>query len=193
MPNVAVTWVASNNVSVHGSVPLQPAPDQPVNAASASGAAERVTCVPWANVAVHAEPHAIPAGSDTTVPAPWPDFSMVSSTLGTAASSKPAATLGCEMPTREARITPARPASDEQMRYARVMCARTSMPARRTASSLPPMAMIVRPGVVRLRKKLIRRYTTSMRSVIIGIGPSIDEPIARKPGSLLATGTSEMT
>ena len=54
----------------------------------------------------------------------------------------------------------------EQMTYASVTCARTSMPASRTASSLPPMAMIDRPGVVRLRKKLMSRYTASMKSVM---------------------------
>ena len=70
--NVAVTVRAWSIVTAHpfGSVPVQ-SPDH-VRPDHASGVAVRVTVAPGANVAAHAPGQAIPAGAETTVPAPVP-------------------------------------------------------------------------------------------------------------------------
>ena len=69
---VAVTVVSAPSVTVHGPVPAQPPPLQPVKAKPALGVAVSVTAVPLANVAEHVAPQAIPAGALVTVPLPAP-------------------------------------------------------------------------------------------------------------------------
>ena len=74
---VAVTVVAAVSETVQVPVPLQPAPDQPVKVdTDASGevaaTALRVTVVLWLNVAAQVAPQAMPAGDESTVPAPSP-------------------------------------------------------------------------------------------------------------------------
>lgn len=68
---VAVTDLAASIVTVQVPVPVQ-VPDQPVKSESDVGAAERVTMVPTAKVAVQLAPQLIPAGDDVTVPLPLP-------------------------------------------------------------------------------------------------------------------------
>src|SRR5690242_10358750 len=75
--NVAVTPAAAVIDTVHEPVPVQPLPDQPVNALALSGVAVSVTDVPWsklAEVIVQPAPHEIaPAGDvELTVPPPVP-------------------------------------------------------------------------------------------------------------------------
>src|SRR5207249_2160633 len=55
---VAVTVVSAPSVTVHGPVPAQPPPLQPVKAKPALGVAASVTAVPLANVAEHVAPQA---------------------------------------------------------------------------------------------------------------------------------------
>jgi len=81
--NVAVTLCAALIVTVQVAVvPVQPPPLQPVNREPAAGAAVRVTAVPLVNEAEHAAPQEMPAGALVTVPAPVPDFVIVSAKDG---------------------------------------------------------------------------------------------------------------
>src|SRR5437867_1156966 len=65
---VAVTAVLAPGVAVHGFVPVQPPPLQPVKVKPAAGVAVSATAVPLANKAEHVAPQAIPAGALVTVP-----------------------------------------------------------------------------------------------------------------------------
>ena len=67
-----MTVVAPLSVTVHGPVPEQPPPLQPVKVEPAAGVAVRVTTVPLANEAEHDAPQAMPAGALVTVPLPTP-------------------------------------------------------------------------------------------------------------------------
>jgi len=69
---VAVTAVAPLSVTVHGPVPEQPPPLQPVKAKPAAGVAVSVTAVPLANEAEQIAPQEMPAGVLVTVPMPTP-------------------------------------------------------------------------------------------------------------------------
>jgi hypothetical protein len=75
--NVAVTLAAASIVTRHVPVPLH-APDQPVNADSASAVASSATTVPEANEKAHVLPQEMPEGEDVTAPAPGPAFVTVS-------------------------------------------------------------------------------------------------------------------
>src|SRR5512135_836215 len=70
--NVAVTVVAASSGTVHGAVPEQPPPDQPVNVEPVLGVAVRITLAPTANCAVQAVPQSIPGRLEATLPAPFP-------------------------------------------------------------------------------------------------------------------------
>src|SRR3954447_2689485 len=70
--NVAVTVVAAVSVSVHGVVPLQPPPDQPVNVEPVAATAVSVVMSPAEYVCWQVAPHAIAAGLEVTVPVPLP-------------------------------------------------------------------------------------------------------------------------
>jgi len=74
--NVAVTVVFALTVTEQVPVPVQPPPDQPVNAYPDAGAALSVSDVPALTVALHEAPQLIAAGVDVTVPEP--DFVTVS-------------------------------------------------------------------------------------------------------------------
>ena len=63
-----MTVVAPLSVTVHGPVPEQPPPLQPVKIEPAAGVAVSVTTVPLANGAEHVAPQAIPVGALVTVP-----------------------------------------------------------------------------------------------------------------------------
>ena len=79
---------------------------------------------------------------------------------------------------------PARPAQKPLMRVGeRCTCRRTLMPASRTVSALPPMAMIERPAGVRARNTPPITKTASMMTVVRGIGPTMAEPSVRNAGS----------
>ncbi|PYN89530.1 MAG: hypothetical protein DMD87_05325 [Candidatus Rokuibacteriota bacterium] len=67
-----MTVVAALSVTVHGLVPEQPPPLQPVKVKPAAGVAVSATAVPLANKAEHVAPQAIPAGALVTVPLPAP-------------------------------------------------------------------------------------------------------------------------
>src|SRR5206468_12549218 len=67
---VAVTVVLAPSVTVHGLVPEQPPPLQPVKVKPAAGVAVSATAVPLANKAEHVAPQAIPTGALVTLPAP---------------------------------------------------------------------------------------------------------------------------
>jgi hypothetical protein len=75
---VAFTTIDPLSPNVHGSVPLQPLPDQPVKMAPAAGAGDRVTRVPLGYVTEQVEPQLIPVGLLATIPAPPPDLVTVS-------------------------------------------------------------------------------------------------------------------
>ncbi|PYN89529.1 MAG: hypothetical protein DMD87_05320 [Candidatus Rokuibacteriota bacterium] len=64
--------VLAPSVTVHGLVPVQPPPLQPVKVKPAAGVAVSTTAVPLANEAEHVVPQAIPAGTLVTVPLPAP-------------------------------------------------------------------------------------------------------------------------
>lgn len=68
---VAVTTLAALTLTVHAPVPEQ-APDQPANVELAAGAAERLTLLPGAKVALQVEPQLIPAGLLVIRPDPGP-------------------------------------------------------------------------------------------------------------------------
>ena len=78
---VAVTVVAAETVTVHGSVPLHPPPVQPVKAEPAAGRAVSVTVVPLAKLAEQVAPQVIPMGLLVTVPEPLP--SAITSSVNT--------------------------------------------------------------------------------------------------------------
>src|SRR5436309_15859760 len=80
---VAVTVVLAPSVTVHGLVPEQPPPLQPVKVKPAAGVAVSATAVPLANKAEHVAPQAIPAGALATVPLPAP-FRSAESRVGDA-------------------------------------------------------------------------------------------------------------
>ncbi len=77
------------------------------------------------------------------------------------------------------------------MVYASTMCRRTLMPASRTVSALPPIAMIDRPAGVRVRNTPPTRKTANMMTVLTGIGPAMADPREKNAGSSGAIGTSE--
>src|SRR5213594_3425273 len=79
---VAVTVVSALSVTVHGPVPAQPPPLQPVNVEPPAGAAVRVTAVPVVKVAAQVVPQAMPAGTLVTVPLPAPLGITVSVWIG---------------------------------------------------------------------------------------------------------------
>src|SRR4051812_19837807 len=91
---VAVTECTASIVTMQSPVPVQPAPDQPVKSALASGVAVRGTTVPNAKACGHVAPHVMapggetedpppgcPAGVERTAPPPVP-FSATSSVFG---------------------------------------------------------------------------------------------------------------
>src|SRR3954468_18076081 len=69
---VAVTVTSAPAVGWQIPVPVQPPPDQPLNVEPASAVAARATCTWPSKRWVQVEPHAIPAGVDSTVPDPVP-------------------------------------------------------------------------------------------------------------------------
>jgi hypothetical protein len=72
----ALTDFAASMVTLHAPVPLQ-APLQPANVEPVSGAAVKLTTVPFAKLAEHVAPQEIPAGELATVPVPAPLFVTV--------------------------------------------------------------------------------------------------------------------
>jgi hypothetical protein len=86
--NVAVIVVALVGVTVHGPVPEQPPPDQPLKTEPPAAVAVRTTELPDGNVAEHVVPHVIPAGALVTLPAPRPARTTVSAT-GAGANAAP--------------------------------------------------------------------------------------------------------
>jgi hypothetical protein len=84
---VAVTDRAWSTVTVHGPVPVHPAPVKPVkplNVDPAAGVAVSVTVVPSAKSKEHVVPQLIPAGELVTVPWPAPAFVTLSAAVATA-------------------------------------------------------------------------------------------------------------
>ena len=67
-----MTVVSAPSATVHGLVPEQPPPLQPVKVKPAAGVAVSTTAVPLANEAEHVAPQAIPLGALVTVPLPAP-------------------------------------------------------------------------------------------------------------------------
>jgi hypothetical protein len=76
--NIAVTVAAAVMVSAQVPVPVQPPPLQPTKVEPALGVAVSVTIAPCAKSSVQSAPQLMPAGDDTTVPAPAPLRSTVS-------------------------------------------------------------------------------------------------------------------
>jgi hypothetical protein len=76
--NAAFTDIVPLTLTVHGPVPVQPPPLQPVKDEPAAGAAVSVTDVPAVTDSVQSEPQLMPAGLLTTVPVPVPDLVAVS-------------------------------------------------------------------------------------------------------------------
>src|SRR5688500_685564 len=72
LANVAVTVTAAVIGTVHGAVPVQVAPLQPVNVEPAAATAVKVVIWPATYVSVQSAPQLMPAGLDVTVPVPVP-------------------------------------------------------------------------------------------------------------------------
>jgi len=72
----ALTDFAASMVTLHAPVPLQ-APLQPANVEPESGAAVKLTTVPFAKLPEHVVPQEIPAGELATVPVPEPLLATV--------------------------------------------------------------------------------------------------------------------
>jgi hypothetical protein len=74
MTKVAVTFASAVIETVQVLVPVQPPPDQPANAdpSATVAAAVKTTLPPPANSSEHVVPHAMPGGTDVTVPVPVP-------------------------------------------------------------------------------------------------------------------------
>src|SRR6185295_16283100 len=77
--NVAEIVLAADIVKVHGAVPEQPAPDQPVNVDPAAGVAVRVTIEPAPTSVTQVRPQSTVSGLDVTVPEPLPALVTVRS------------------------------------------------------------------------------------------------------------------
>ena len=77
LEKVAVTLRACVILTVHGPVPLHPAPLQPVNVEPLAAVAVRVTLVPEVKAALQVPGQLIPAGLEVTVPLPVPAFVTV--------------------------------------------------------------------------------------------------------------------
>ena len=75
MLNVAVTVDSAEIVQVP--VPVQFPPDHPANVEPEAAVAVSTADVPLPNTASQVEPQSIPAGEETTVPAPLPFFVTV--------------------------------------------------------------------------------------------------------------------
>jgi len=86
---VAVTLAAAPTVSWQVVPEPVHAPLHPPNKDPCPGMAVRVTTVPLAKVASHADPQSIPAGLLVTDPAPVPDFVTESPWVGTVAEAVP--------------------------------------------------------------------------------------------------------
>jgi hypothetical protein len=69
---VAVTVIGALPLTVHGPVPLQPPPLQPVNVDPQAGVAVSVTVVPLGYVSVQSVPQTMPIGLLLTTPMPVP-------------------------------------------------------------------------------------------------------------------------
>src|SRR4051812_50075912 len=67
---VAVTECTASIVTMQSPVPVQPAPDQPVKSALASGVAVRGTTVAHAKACGDGAPHAMAAGGEAAEPPP---------------------------------------------------------------------------------------------------------------------------
>ena len=75
--NVAVTVVGPETVTVHGAVPEQPPPDQPLNVDPAAGWAVSSIVDPEATSVEQVEPQSIAPEADVTVPEPLPTLLTV--------------------------------------------------------------------------------------------------------------------
>src|SRR5918992_1086281 len=128
------------------------------------------------------------ARTTTTMPLPPARLAPPITHAAIASSSKATPTLGCAIPTREARITPASPAQKPLMTYASTRWRGTLIPASRTASLLPPIATVARPGALRLMNTQAAAKAASMITVEIGTGPIWFVPSARKPTSVAWIG-----
>jgi len=73
---LAVTEAFAASVTLQLPVPVH-APDQPANAEVELGAADSVTAVPLAKLAVHVDPQLMPAGLLVIVPPPAPALCAV--------------------------------------------------------------------------------------------------------------------
>ena len=69
---VAKMAVSAARVTLHVLVPLQPPPDHPMKVDPVLAAADSVTAVPPAKLALHVVPQLIPVGALVTVPVPVP-------------------------------------------------------------------------------------------------------------------------
>src|SRR5687768_11715542 len=85
--NVAVTAASALTVIVHGPVPVQPPPDQPMNDDVPSAAAVSVTVVPTSKSSEQSEPQLMPPGEDDTVPPPPPASVTITVAVGVTGAS----------------------------------------------------------------------------------------------------------
>ena len=79
MSKLTVIVISASIVTVHGSVPVHPPPDHPVNMEQSSGVAVIVTDESSLKSSSQTAPHVIPDGLLDTSPTPSPVFSMVNS------------------------------------------------------------------------------------------------------------------
>ncbi len=113
---LAVTVAAAKSVTTHGSVPLQPPPDQPVKVEAAAGTAVSVTTVPTAYASVQSAPQLMPAGAAVTVPEPAPSLTTVS--VAAAVHAIPSQTSPTSQATGELHSRQPSPSTLAQVRWA---------------------------------------------------------------------------
>jgi hypothetical protein len=83
----AVTERAALIVTVHVLELPEQSPDQPLKTDPGAAVAVSVTTAPWTKLALHVAPQLMPAGDESTVPEPEPDFVTVSVRAGLKAAS----------------------------------------------------------------------------------------------------------
>ena len=111
--NTADTILSVFIVTVQVLVPLQPPPDQPVNAMPASGVAVSTTIESSWNFTEHVAPQLMPAGDDVTTPVPEPGFEIVN----VCASTKVALTVvGAFIVTTQVVTVPLHPPPDHPVK-----------------------------------------------------------------------------
>ncbi|MNH32128.1 hypothetical protein D3C79_925480 [compost metagenome] len=108
-------------------------------------------------------------------------------------SSKPMEVMGWPEVMRDASMMPAMEAISPVMVKMMILVRTTLTPARRAASSLPPMARVLRPKVVLLSSRPKSTKQSAVSQTGVGIPNRAELPSSKKPSSTMPTALpSEM-